>query len=117
MHELCVPHGIVLSNSHNRIEGVDLDEQSTCELIWLLDHFIVLEHVKISEADRELAISLRETLESGELLTHQQVKDAAAIVSRVFDISDDFPRANFRWKEENFLELAGVLEDICNFTR
>lgn len=117
MHELCVPHGIVLSSSHNSIAGVELDEASAAELTWLLDHFIVLEHWKISEADRELAFALRDALEKDIPLTHQQAMDAQAIVNKVFDISDEAPRANLRWKENDFLELSGVLEDICSFTR
>jgi hypothetical protein len=114
---LYIPPGIVLSKSYNHIQGVDLDEDSSRELSWLLDHFIVFEHWKILESEREFAIALRDKLETGKQLSHQEAKDANAIINKVFDISDEIPRANFRWKEENFLEVAGVLEEISNFSR
>lgn len=112
---LKVPKTIVLSDSQNHIEGVDLDDASVRELIWLLDHYIWIEHWKILEVEREIAIDLRDKLESGKSLTHVEAKSAYGIVVKIFDISSEIPRAQFRWREDDFLELYGVLEEIVAF--
>lgn len=112
---LQIPQCVVLSDSHNHVAGIELDESSSRELVWLLDHFVWLDHWKILEVEREIAISVRDKLERNEALTHRDAKSAYGIVNKIFEISSEIPRAQFRWKEDDFLELLGVLEEIAMF--
>ena len=110
-----VPQSVILSDSCNHVAGIELDESSSRELVWLLDHFVWLDHWKILEVEREIAISVRDKLERNEALTHRDAKSAYGIVNKIFEISSEIPRAQFRWKEDDFLELSGVLEEIATF--
>lgn len=88
-----------------------LDIESSSELLWVLNHFLLLEHRKILPLDIKIARLLRKKLENDDPFLHRDFVDALRLLNKLFDISDEFPEAVFRWNADDYLQLSIVLEE------
>jgi len=82
------------------------------ELLWVLDHFLMLDHWKILAIEYDIARSLRYKLEKGVDFSYVDHCDALSLLNKVFDISCEIPTNQFRWNENDYLQLALVLEEL-----
>lgn len=89
-----------------------LDHESMLELLWVLDHFLMLDHWKILTIEYDIAGSLRDKLEKGVDFSYRDYQDALSLLNKVFDISCEIPTDQFRWCEDDYLQLALVLEGL-----
>jgi hypothetical protein len=89
-----------------------LDSESESELLLLMDHFLVLDHWKILQVEYDIARELRGKLENREDFTRRDCCNALLLVNKVFDISGEIPASQFRWREDDYLQVALVLEDL-----
>lgn len=89
-----------------------LDCESMLELLWVLDHFLMLDHWKILAIEYDIARSLCYKLEKGVDFSYVDHCDALSLLNKVFDISCEIPTNQFRWNENDYLQLALVLEEL-----
>lgn len=89
-----------------------LDNESENELLLLMDHFLLLDHWKILQVEYDIARDLRGKLESREEFTHRDCCNALRLLNKVFDISGEIPTYQFRWRDDDYLQVALVLEEL-----
>lgn len=107
-----VDEQVQIGGSAQIVQLIFLDTESAEELRCLMEHFLLLEHWKILPFERALAATLRDKMGKDEGLSQEECNSALCLLKKVFDIADEIPRDQFRWRDEEFLQLELVLESF-----